>query len=283
LPEQQPNTPQLAAFNDMMRAQHFDLALQLHGSGHLSNALVLAFGATVTAGFVPASQQVPGADRYWLPWSDTQSEVTQLLRLPACLGYQPQGVHLEFPLLAADDAAWQQLAHAHQLQSGAYLCLHPGARMDSRRWPLRHYALLARRLVADGWRVLLTGTPGEAMLVRELAVESGVPLVNLCGQTSLATLAATIAHARLLICNDTGVSHIAAAVGTPSVVVACGSDVARWAPLDRARHRVLAAFPPCRPCMYQACPIGHPCALAIEIEQVYEAASQLLAAELADA
>lgn len=74
-----------------------------------------------------------------------------------------------------------------------------------------------------------------------------------------------------------GISHIAAAVSTASVVIASGSDTRRWAPLDHALHRVLADYPACRPCMFRECPYGHPCALNVSVPQVVQAARAQLA------
>ncbi|MGB7479126.1 MAG: glycosyltransferase family 9 protein, partial [Burkholderiaceae bacterium] len=141
------------------------------------------------------------------------------------------------------------------------------------------FAAVAARLAADGWRIALTGAASERALALEFAAHMSAPFVDLCGKTTLGSLAALIAHSRLLLCNDTGVSHVAAALRTPSLVVACGSDVQRWAPLDRTLHRVLAEHPACRPCMHPVCPIGHPCALAIDAARVAQAASQLLSTE----
>ena len=73
--------------------------------------------------------------------------------------------------------------------------------------------------------------------------------IDLAGKTTLGALGALIEGAEALVCNDTSVSHIAAALACPSVVVSCGADVARWAPLDADRHRVLwqiAAVPAVR-------------------------------------
>jgi ADP-heptose:LPS heptosyltransferase len=94
------------------------------------------------------------------------------------------------------------------------------------------------------------------------------PAVDLAGKTSLGGLAALVARARLVLANDTGISHIAAALQAPSVIVASGSDPRRWAPLDRRRHRVLWHPAACRPCAHAACPIGHPCALGVSDERV---------------
>ena len=94
------------------------------------------------------------------------------------------------------------------------------------------------------------------------------PALDLAGPTTLGALGAVVARARLVVCNDTGISHIAAATSTPSVVIACGSDPRRWAPLNRELHRVLAAQVPCRPCVHRTCPIGHPCALEVSAREV---------------
>jgi ADP-heptose:LPS heptosyltransferase len=60
--------------------------------------------------------------------------------------------------------------------------------------------------------------------------------------------------------NDTGASHLAVAVETPSVTVALGSDTSRWAPLNKALHPTFALKVPCRPCGFQVCPYSHECA-----------------------
>jgi ADP-heptose:LPS heptosyltransferase len=103
------------------------------------------------------------------------------------------------------------------------------------------------------------------------------PALHLAGATSLGGLAAVVGRARLVVCNDTGISHVAAAMRTPSTVIASGSDTRRWAPLDHERHRVLADYPPCRPCAYHDCPYGHPCALNVSVEQVVDVALEQLA------
>ncbi|RQS87768.1 glycosyltransferase family 9 protein [Burkholderia contaminans] len=273
-----PDAAAREAFVAECRARDFDLAIQLHGSGTCTNAIVASLGATRTAGFVPADGGATRLD-HTLAWRDDEPEVTRYLALMRALGYAECGDYLEFPLGGLDHALWHVLCDEHALDPERYVIVHPGARMASRRWPVERFALAARRLADDGWQIVLTGTRAELALADAFAEHLARPCVNLCGRTPLGALAALIGRARLLLCNDTGVSHVAAALGTPSVVVACGGDTARWAPLDGARHRVLANYPACRPCMFDTCPYGHECAMAIGVGDVIERAGELLAEE----
>jgi ADP-heptose:LPS heptosyltransferase len=105
-------------------------------------------------------------------------------------------------------------------------------------------------------------------------------VLDLAGRTSLWQLGALLERAALVLCNDTGVSHVAAALKVPSVVISSGADVARWAPADAGLHRVQWAAAPCRPCAFRTCPhAGHPCATDVTVAAVHAAAR----AQLADA
>jgi glycosyltransferase involved in cell wall biosynthesis len=81
-----------------------------------------------------------------------------------------------------------------------------------------------------------------------------------------------VERAAVVVSNDTGISHIAAALRRPSVVVASGSDVRRWAPADRQLHRVFWHDMPCRPCAHAVCPHDQACALAVPVGPVRQAA-----------
>jgi ADP-heptose:LPS heptosyltransferase len=152
-----------------------------------------------------------------------------------------------------------------------YVCIHVGAQLPSRRWPPDRFAAVADAIVASGRSVVMTGSAGEAALVADVMGRMRRRAISLAGKTTLGALGALSADAEALVCNDTSVSHIAAALGCPSVVVSCGADVARWAPLDKARHRVLWQALPCRPCAFADCPVGHPCAEAITADTVLAA------------
>ncbi|HYD80440.1 MAG TPA: glycosyltransferase family 9 protein [Paucimonas sp.] len=276
------NGRSLDDFLDAARQRHFDLAIQLHGNGAVSNDLLSRLGAKRHAGFRAAgsigSGGPNGSDRArFLVWQDVEHEVLRGLRLLRALGIPAQDAALEFPLTAADDEALRRSC-GDPPAPGSYVCIHPGARLPSRRWPPERFAQVADRLAQRGLRVVLTATEAERELAAALEDGMRMPALNLAGKTSLGALGALVAQAALVVCNDTGISHVAAALGVRSVVVCCGSDPLRWAPLDRERHRVLAHPIFCRPCAYRDCPIGHPCALNIDADMVMAQAEELLEA-----
>ncbi len=265
-PEQAPRAAELPEFYRGLRARHFDLILQMHGSGAQSNALVQAMGARRWAGFVPETRQQE-AGRL-MAWPDHLPEVRRYLALLSYLGLSAQDAALEFPLSAGDDDEADRVAAEAGIELSRTIFIHPGARLASRRWPLDRFARVALYLAARGWQVAVTGSVAETELAASLVRQAQLPVVNLCARTSLGALVSLLRRARLLVCNDTGISHLAAAVRLPSVVIASGSDVSRWAPLDHDRHRVLYAPTPCRPCFYAECPIGHPCARGVSVAEV---------------
>ena len=275
LPESTPNLPALPGFLNRMQHERFDLLVQMHGSGQLTNALLAACGAQHVAGFFGPGAYIPEPPRF-TPWPSGH-EIERLLALVDALGLPRQGTALEFPLRDTDRA--ELAALWPESSTTPYVCVHPGAQLPSRRWPPERFAAVADGLAARGLAVVLTGTQDEAALVAQVERAMRWPAVNLAGRTTLWTLGALVERARLVVCNDTGISHIAAALGTHSVVVSCGGEAARWAPLDSHRHTVLWQPVPCRPCSFERCPYGHECATAITPSMVLEAAQRAVTRE----
>lgn len=274
-PEQPARPDELPRFYRRMRNLNFDLVLQMHGSGMRSNDIAQALGGACWAGFVPqASDEQRGR---LMAWPDTLPEIERYLALLTFLGLPASDASLEFPLSADDRHEAKTVARNAGIDPSRTVFFHPGARLESRRWPPERFAAVARALADDGWQIAITGSKEESALEQDLARRLARPAARLCGATSLGGLAALLKSGRLLISNDTGVSHVAAATGLRSVIVACGSDVRRWAPLDIERHVVLHHDTPCRPCAYQRCPVGHPCAQGVSVEQVLAQARKQLA------
>ena len=265
----------LRQFLQQLRQRRFDLALQWHGSGAIVNRLLAQTGATQLAGFADAAAWRPASQAgRFIDWPQQGSEIERLLALTDHLGWPRQGTGLDFPLQDEDRRAADRLCR--RLRGAPIVVVHPGARFASRRWPATRFAAVADALAAQGFAVVLTGSPGEAPLTAAVAGQMRAPAADLAGRTTLGALGALVQRARLLLCNDTGISHVAAALGTPSVVVSCGSDAARWLPLDTRLHRGLWHDVPCRPCMHVDCPLGHPCALGVQVAEVRRAARSVL-------
>jgi ADP-heptose:LPS heptosyltransferase len=235
IPERPCHADELARFLVEMRSRRFDLALQLHGSGEITNELVSLLGARVTAGF-HRTGSTPLDPARSLPFSEFEPEPMRNLSLIRHLGGAGTP-ELEFPVRRADRTRLD-LATSPLLDR-SYAVIHPGASRDDRRWPLEQFAAVGDALAARHDHVVLTGSAAERELTRELARRTQAAVVDLAGRTDLGALAALLSSASVVICNDTGISHLAASVHAPSVVVFTTSNPARWAPLDRALHRAV--------------------------------------------
>lgn len=275
LPEIAPDLAALPGFIARMQQQRFDLLLQLHGSGGIVNPLLATFGASHLAGFTEPGGYCAEPALH-AAWPTRGHEALRLLQLVDHLGIARQGEQLEFPVSDADRAALAR--SVPELPAGeVFACLHPGAQLASRRWLPERFAAVGDALAHHGVRVVLTGAPAEATLTAQVRASMREPALDLAGRTDLFGLGALVERARLVVCNDTGMSHVAAALRRPSVVVSSGADVARWAPLDPGLHRVLWRDTPCRPCAFRDCPYDHECARGVGAGEVIDAALTALA------
>lgn len=238
LKEQTPQIPDVLNFLGAMQGQ-FDLLIQMHGSGLVSNSAALLLGARLTAGFYPPDGQCPD-EHTFLPYPSHLSEVQRYLTLLKFLGIPSQDLELEFPLEEQDEADLAALAGERPFSS--YICLHPGSSQPDKRWSTRHFARVGDVLARWGFEIVLTGTRQEKQLTTAVAAAMQHPAIDLAGRTSIGALALLLQDADLLICNDTGVSHLAAAMQTPSVIVFHrAADIPRWAPQNEVRHRAVVS------------------------------------------
>lgn len=158
------------------------------------------------------------------------------------------------------------------------IALHPGSGGYSlaRRWDPAKFVSLGRRL-AEQARVVVVGTPADG--VEELAGKLGSDCINLGGKTTIAGLAAVLARCDLLVGADSGVLHMASAVGTPVVALFGPTNHRAWAPvLPREKLVIVRANCACSPCAYNELGLGAPngcpertCMAEISVEQVMEA------------
>ena len=237
LPERQPLVEQIPSFLAAMQREQFDLAIQLHGSGTIVNSLIALLGARQTAGFYPRGYCCPDAITF-APWPEQGLEVDRLLSLVRFLGLETCGDDLE---LALNDTDFCRLTKVTDLSAapGRYAVVHAGASVQHRRWPVENFAAVADMLAERGLQIVLTGVASEQAIAQRVAASMLHTPVSLTGETDLGTLGALVAGAEIVVCNDTAISHVAAALHTPSVVISTGDNPARWAPKDQQLHRVL--------------------------------------------
>ena len=265
-----------AAFLREERAYGYDLVLQMHGSGSVSNRFAIDFHATRTAGYYPQSPP----EGLWLgaPYPDDLPEILRHLGLVRLLGLPDDDRRLEFPILPDDVAALAAVLPDDFVRARRPLIgLHPGARPPARRWPPEYFAAVGDALAEKyGGTVVVTGGPGEGGIAREIVRWMNHPAICLAEKTSIGSLAALIGRLDLIVSNDTGPAHVAVALDRLSIAIFGPADRRRWAPLDPTRHPI--AFQPvdCAPCPHWECPIDHRCLRWVTPEQVLTIADRLL-------
>lgn len=209
------------------------VAVNLHGRGPESRALLRA---TAPDRLVAWADGPPGPR-----WRAGEHEVDRWCRLLDEHGIpaEPTELRIARPDAAPQDRRW----------AGATV-IHPGAAAASRRWPAERWAGVARAERAAGRAVLLTGGPAERDLAAWIATRAGLPCDSVvAGATDLLRLAALVGAAGSLASGDTGVAHLATALGTPSVTLFGPVAPAAWGPYPapperRRRHAVLWARRP---------------------------------------
>ncbi len=147
-------------------------------------------------------------------------------------------VDVQFILPQTDAAAdsVDRLLAGHGIRSDNYAVLIPGSTHGDKCWPIERFAALADKISSRfDLSIITTGSAAENSIAEKLQKLSNVPVVNLAGQTSLGELVALLRAARLVVSNDTGPGHIAAALGVPLVLIFGRSNPARVAPFRRSR------------------------------------------------
>ena len=271
-------------FFDRMRAERFDLAVQLQGGGRHSNPFVGRLGARVTAG--SQAPNAPPLDRT-VPYTGHQHEIHRFLEVAALVGAAPVTLEPRLPVTAADRA---EAAAALAEDDRPLVVLHPGANDPRRRWPVERLAVVGSELARKGARLAVVGTASERGLVDRLLDGLDGDAANLADRLGLGGLAGLLEQATLLVGNDSGPRHLAAAVGTATVAVYWCVSLGSYGPLYRARHRAPTAWRlHCPVCgvnaLHQDCRSSHHASLVadVTVDEVLAEALDLLATETARA
>ncbi len=232
---EEPGTPvdeaRLERFFEDMARERFDLAIQLHGGGRYSNPFVRRLGARLTVGL--KTPDVEPLDR-WVPYTYFQSEIMRYLEVMSLVDAAP--VQLE-PHIEVTEADLREAGQFCSRSGRPLVVFHPGATDPRRHWPAEKFAAVGDALAATGARVAVLGTARERPIVEAVIANMQVEAEALCDRLSLSGLTGLLSQAALVISNDSGPLHLAAAVGTPTVGIFWCGNLINGGPLTRTRHR----------------------------------------------
>jgi heptosyltransferase-2 len=219
-------------------------------------------------------------------WRDERHEVFYYLNLVAELErllYGASTLEERDPQFALDISETRK-AQAREFLSAKdvrlerpLVALCPGSTNSrAKRWPAESYAALADRFISEAdAQVLLIGSPDEVEVSREVAGRMRHQPVFLTGQTDLSQAIEVLSLADVLITNDTGPAHIAAALNRPTLVIFGPTDPRTTRPYS-PRAEIIRRPPECAPCMLRDCPIDHRCMTAITPDEVFARASAMM-------
>ena len=268
-----------------LRAEGYDVAYNLHG-GSTAALLVRASGARHRVGYADYSyaslhnHAAPPSARLW-GRAKTHSAEQQL----ALLGWtgvpvtdRPASRLAVLPEASATVA--RRLREEAGLGDGrAFALVHPAAAFETKTWAAENFARVVEHLAARGLAVVAVAAPGEASVIDEVRARSASPLAGFTDLT-LPELTALAARSTVFVGNDSGVAHVAAAVGAPQGVVFGSSNVAHWSPWSEAPAEVVREEMACAPCAgYTCAEFGAPeCIRRVPVARVVAALDRVLAA-----
>jgi lipopolysaccharide heptosyltransferase II len=277
------------AFIEQLRTQHYDAAVifTVYSQNPLP-AAQLCYLAEIPLRLAHCRENPYQLLTDWVPEREpaqgVRHEVRRQLDLVAHVGALPDDSHLRLrlPPSALNDA--RQLLRARGVNTTApWVVIHPGASAPSRRYDPVRFAAAARELVTShGCTVVFSGSRDEASLIGRIQRLMRAPSHSFAGELDTAALAALIALAPVLVANNTGPVHIAAALGTPVVDLYALTNPQHtpWG----VEHRLLNRDVPCKLCYKSVCPTGNNDCLRVAPEDVVRATLELLARDpVADA
>ena len=271
------------------RARRFDLAVLLQNA---FEAALIGFCARVPArlGYSTDGRKLLLTHPITIPsWRSERHEVFYYLNIVAelekCLGSESDIMsHVpDIGLTVSNER--QKAARELLIANGAHLDRHlvalcPGSTNSrAKRWPAERFAALADKIVDDmKVDVVLVGSADELEVSRKVTELMRSTPVMLTGHTDLAQAIAVLSLADVLVTNDTGPSHISAALDRPTLVIFGPTEPATTRPYSNSAE-VIRQPPDCAPCMLRDCPIDHRCMTAISPDDVFARVSALLSTQ----
>ncbi|MBL8071161.1 MAG: lipopolysaccharide heptosyltransferase II [Nitrospira sp.] len=263
-----------------LRAAGFDLVVDLQGLFR-SGAMARLTGCDHRIGFANAREGSPMfyTQRVAVPSVPMHAVDRYLLVAEALGATRPTQPRFEFVERSKDRGAVEtMLARAGIVAQQPWVAMNVSARWETKRWPAQHFAGVADRLSeAHALPVVLIGGPAERPESLAVTALMRTKAIDLTGQTPVGLLPGLLRRASVLVTNDSGPMHIAAAVGTPVVALFGPTDPVRTGPYGMG-HVVLSHAVECRPCFRRDCTraVSLECLTAVRPEQVVRAVEQQL-------
>jgi heptosyltransferase-2 len=270
--------------------QRWILGKQLRSS-HYHQAIIIprSYKAALVPWFVkvPIRTGYKGESRYGIvndirPLDKTV--LTQTVQRYVALGF-PADASLPPPIpepkLTVDTHNRDRLVNKLELNDvSKVIALLPGAEYGpSKRWPIERYRELAQRLSAAGHPVWVFGSEKERSIGEQICTGPSGNVINLCGRTALEDVIDLLSLANAVVTNDSGLMHVAAAVGS-HIVAIYGSTTPAYTPPLTTKAHVLYENLDCSPCFKRQCPLGHTlCLKNIKVERVMNAVNHIIEAE----
>ncbi len=221
----------LKMFFEAMQKERFDLAIQLHGGGRNSNPFTLQLGAKMTIGL--RTPDAPVLDR-WIPYIYYQPEILRYLEVVALVGAKTSELE---PCLIVTKSDLLEAEKIVPKTHKPLVALHPGAGDPRRRWSIENFAIVGDTLANSGAEIVVTGIESERDIVEGVINNMKAKAENFCDRLSLNGLTGLLSRCNLLISNDSGPLHVAAAVGTATVGIYWCGNLITAGQITRTRHR----------------------------------------------
>jgi lipopolysaccharide heptosyltransferase II len=259
-----------------LRAQRFDWVIDLQGLAR-SSLIAWAAGGALTVGVEDWREGAPALYDLVIPRPSFQTHAVEwYLEVVRRLGVP---VHSDFTWLPPRPQVASEVHRKWKVQAGRWMIVNPGARWPNKRWPMASYAAVVRKVAAKHPDVHFAILGGKTDSEAGASIGKACPerCLDLTAQTSLSEMIEWIRLSELVVSNDTGPMHVAAALGKPVVSIFGPTDPRRTGPHGQA-ERVLRVPLPCAPCLKPVC--HHrprlECLEAISPERVCDAVEQLL-------
>jgi heptosyltransferase-1 len=262
-----------------MRQQRFELVIDLQGLFRSASVAWLASGEMTiglddpregAAAFYDLAVARPSPTTHAVGW---YLEVLRYLNVP---------VHSHFTWLPAQPRIAKAIRTKWPIEDRQWIVLQPGARWESKRWPIEHFSAALQRLARTlpRFHFAVMGGTDDMRIAAELVQCCPDRCLDLTGQTSLPEMVEWIRASKLMLTNDTGPMHVAAALGQPVVAIFGPTDARRTGPFGQLEG-VLRASPPCAPCLQEHCcwPRHLECLWSVTPDAVCERVEAILGVE----